>query len=75
MVQLFSQTFFDDSKIVSVDYNKKLVKVKLACVVYPLIFSFTTIEKKMSWGFISQIQTHDFQPPNNLKISTTEGSQ
>lgn len=55
MVQLFSHTFFDDSKVVSVDYDKKLVKVKPACIVYPLIFSFTTIEKKISWGFIFQI--------------------
>lgn len=64
MVQLFSHTFFDDSQTVSVDYNKKLVKVKVACIVYPLIFSFTTIEKNIFWGFISQIQTHDFQPPD-----------
>lgn len=78
MVQLFSHTFFDDSKIVSVDYNKKLFKVKLECI-YPLIFSFTTIEKKVSWGFIFQIQTHDYnnlkpKPLNNLKISTSEDS-
>lgn len=64
MVQIFSHTCFDDSKIVSVDYNKKLVKVKL---VWWLSFNFQCHNNRKK--FFLEVLSFKFKPTiSNLLI-------